>query len=140
MSQCSCVVAAGDTCMWLYRKLWLLKAVLSGDVVHRCSCVVAAAGDTCTWLYRKLWLLKAVSGDVVHGWPVNIARQLNTAPLVTRLYPLDLTLLVRTTHTHVQRASFKLTVLSLENMTCDKRCEDLARACLLYTSPSPRDS
>ena len=52
--------------------------------------------NLCVCVCRKLWLLKAESGDVVHGWPVNIARQLNTAPLVTRLYPLDLTLFVST--------------------------------------------
>jgi len=39
-------------------------------------------------------MLKAESGEVVGGWPVNIARQLNTAPIITRLYPLDLTLIV----------------------------------------------
>ena len=39
-------------------------------------------------------MLKAGSGEVVDGWPVNIAHHLNTAPIVTRLYPLDLILLV----------------------------------------------
>jgi len=47
-------------------------------------------------MYSKWWILKAASGEIVRGWPVTVARQLNTAPLVTRLYPLDLTLLVST--------------------------------------------
>jgi len=39
-------------------------------------------------------MLKGRSGELVSGWPFHIARQLNAAPLITRLYPLDLTLLV----------------------------------------------
>ena len=42
--------------------------------------------------------MKAASGDVVRGWPVNIAHKLNSAPIITRLYPLDLMLLVCTGH------------------------------------------
>ena len=39
-------------------------------------------------------MLKGKSGDLVRGWPVHIAPRLNTAPLITQLYPLYLTLLV----------------------------------------------
>ena len=108
-------------CVCVCRKLWLLKAD-SGDVVHGCVCVcvclclcvcVCVVVCGCVCVCRKLWLLKAESGDVVHGWPVTVARQLNTAPLVTRLYPLDLTLLVSNTETdrptHTHRSTHTLT-------------------------------
>ena len=64
-------------------------------------------------MYRKWWLLKAESGEVVRGWPVNIARQLSTAPIITRLYPLDLTLLVST-------VSLLVVVVSLLVIKCSK--------------------
>jgi len=46
------------------------------------------------FVVRKWWVLRAGTGELIGGWPVTIARQLNTPPLITRLHPLDLTLLV----------------------------------------------
>ena len=73
----------------------------SGEVVRGCTLslttwyCVSVVMCVC-WMFRKWSMLNAKSGEVVRGWPVQIARPLRTAPLVTRLYPLDMTLLVST--------------------------------------------